>query len=101
MTNDELRRAMTRIADARIAGRADLGTPSTTSPSSSARALGAIVPGDRVLDLRTGAEAVVFDVSPQSAGSIGAISIRFTSGTTAVRNPAELQPRPTPPAGRS
>lgn len=101
MTNDELQRTMTRIADARLARRtADDAAAASVAPAPASRG-GAFVVGDRVFDVDTGLEATVIDVgSPQPLGRTD-LGVQFEDGTRARRLSANVIARPRRPAARS
>lgn len=100
MTNDEVRRAQQRIADARLARRRE-DEASAAAPSSAAAA-GArpFASGDRVLDLRSGREGEIADVGPADRTGAVLFSIRYDDGSRGLRDSADLMARPKPPAAR-
>lgn len=101
MTNDELRRAQQRIADARAQRRADVGADARPPAPTMERLAGLFTVGDRVLDLRTGREGDVDAVGLPVGTRPAPIAVRYDDGERAQREPADLLARPRPPAGRS
>lgn len=101
MTNDEVRRTMTRIADAKVARRADLSADGAAAAAPAPRIDGLPRAGDRVMDVLGGLEGTVESVgTPSGSGSV-LVYIRLDNGSLLVRPPFNLMRRPTPPGGRS
>lgn len=101
MTNDEVRRAMTRISDARNALRAQVAGAAAGDTAPAPRIGGELLIGDRVLDVRGGREGTVSSVgAPSSSGAV-LVNVRLDDGSLLVRTPFDLMRRPTPPGGRS
>lgn len=101
MANDELRRTLTRITDARDARRAvDLGAASAAAPTSAA-ARAAFTVGDRVFDVASGREGSVTRVG--AADNIGRtpIDVVLDGGAAVARLARDLIARPRRPAARS
>jgi hypothetical protein len=100
MTNDDVRRAQQRIADAREQSRAaiDAGAP---APAPAQDRNGApFVVGDRVLNLRGGAEGEVDRVEVADRSGVAWIWVRFDDGSRSRLTATDLLARPTPPAPR-
>jgi hypothetical protein len=100
MTNDELRRAQTRLEDAKAARRGELvaAAPAFTAPAYGSAA--PYVKGQRVQDLRGGREGTVSDVTAADATGSVLVWVRFADGSLIVRPPRDLIARPSPPASR-
>jgi hypothetical protein len=100
MTNDEVRRAQQRIADAKLARRADLDAAARPPVSAADRVGAPYRAGDRVLDLPSGREGIVDRVgAPDRTGDV-MVSVRFDDGALGIRQPADLLARPRPPSSR-
>lgn len=101
MTNDELRRVSARIADARMARRADMDPAAPATTPSGERVGGPFTVGDRVMDMQSGREGEVSNVLSADRDGIAWIYVRFDDGGASITRPGQLLARPRPPAGRS
>lgn len=97
MTNDEVRRAQQRIADAQIARRMELREPERVTGADVGRVGGPFTVGDRVMDLRGGREGVVYALASPGQDSAGRVSVHFDDGSFGWRDPLDLLARPRRP----
>jgi hypothetical protein len=100
MTNDEVRRAQQRIADARLARRREDEAIAAAAPSGVAGVARPFEVGDRVLDLRSGREGEISEVTPADRTGAVLVWVRFDDGTPGLRDVADLMGRPKRPAAR-
>jgi hypothetical protein len=100
VTNDELRRRMAALADARDERRRAIDADARPPVSAADRIAAAFRVGDRVMDLGGGREGRVSDVGVPDRAGLVRYSIRFDDGSIAIRVGADLLARPTPPAAR-
>jgi hypothetical protein len=100
MTNDEVRRAQQLIADARVARRREDDTIAASAPSGVAGVARPFESGDRVLDLRSGKEGEISDVSPPDRTGAVLVGVLFDDGSRGLRDVADLMGRPKRPAAR-
>jgi hypothetical protein len=100
MTNDEVRRAQQRIADARVARRREDEAIAVAAPNAVAGVARPFESGDRVLDLRSGREGEISDVSPPDRSGAVLVGVRFDDGSRGLRDVADLMARPKRPAAR-
>jgi hypothetical protein len=97
---DETSRRLTRIADARMARRADeMGAAAPSAAPPSARD-GVSVIGDRVLDVATGLGGEVLDVGRVDNLGRTPITVRLDDNTRVTRLARDLIARPRRPAAR-
>jgi len=101
MTNDELRRTLTRIADARLARRDEATRYAAAAAPARAAGGDGLAVGDRVFDVRGGREGTVSDVRPTDRGGQPLVYVRFDDGSAGTRDVMDLLARPTRPAGRA
>lgn len=101
MTNADLRRAMTRVTDARVGRRAELAADARPPVRAEDRLGLAFAPGDRVFDTVSGEEGTVIRGLANGAGQSAALVVALPSGGEVNRSPSQLVARPRPPAGRS
>lgn len=101
MTDDDSRRALTRIADARLARRSELDAEASAPAPPPASSAGGFTRGDRVLDRRSGREGTVQHVGEPDRRGDRLYQIAFDGGMFGLRPALDLLPRPTPPPGRS
>jgi hypothetical protein len=100
MTNDELRRRMASLADARDERRRAIDGDARPPVSAADRLAAPFRVGDGVLDLVSGREGRVFDVGVPDRQAAIVVVVKFPDGGSVSRLARELVARPTPPAAR-
>jgi hypothetical protein len=100
MTNEDVRRQMAAIADARDRRRAELDADARPPVSAADRLPAPFRAGDRVLDLRGGREGTVFDVGIPDRAGLVRVAVRFDDGGVSMGPASDLLARPRPPVGR-
>lgn len=101
MTNDELQRTLTRVADSRLARRtADDAAAASAAPAPASRG-GPFVVGDRVFDVDSGQDGTVTEVGPAQPMGRTDLGVQLGDGTLVRRQAANVIARPRRPAARS
>jgi hypothetical protein len=101
MADDAIDRLTERLRMARVARGGNAGAPGSAAAAVARRGSDRYPIGARVFDVLLGQDGVIVAPPPGNSPTRDRVYVKFDSGVTNARPPADLLVRPTPPPARS